>query len=153
MIKSGYLELDEIDYKILKELSKNSRRSSRDIARRLDLSVATVASRIKRLVETGVIKGFTIDLDAEKLGYDITVVMEVYVAKGKLLEVEREIAKLPGVCAVYDVTGEYDALVVARFRSRSELSNFTKKLLSMNNVERTNTHVVLNIIKENFKLI
>lgn len=153
MIKAEYLELDEIDYKILKELSKNSRRSSRDIARRLDLSVATVASRIKRLVETGVIKGFTIDLDAEKLGYDITVVMEVYVAKGKLLEVEREIAKLPGVCAVYDVTGEYDALVVAKFRNRSELSNFTKKLLSMNNVERTNTHVVLNVIKENFKLI
>ncbi len=147
------MELDEVDLRILSELAQNSRRSSREIARRLGLSVGTVANRIERMKEEGVIKRFTVDLDYEKLGYDITVVVDVYISKGNVVEVEKEIASLPGVLAVYDVTGDFDAVVLARFRNRAELSDFTKKLMSMEHVERTNTHVVLNSIKEDFVLI
>ena len=50
------------------------------------------------------------------------------------------------------VTGDVDAIVVAKFRSREELSKFTKELLSLPYVERTNTHVVLNTVKEDFTL-
>ena len=91
-------------------------------------------------------------LDFDKLGYDITAVTEILVSKGKLLEMEKEIAKLPGVCAVYDVTGEIDGVVVAKFRDREELSHFTKGLLTMPFVERANTHVVLTTVKEDFRL-
>jgi len=61
---------------------------------------------------------------------------------------EREIAKLPGVCAVYDVTGDTDGIVIAKFRTREELSLFTKSLLAMPFVERTNTHVVLRQLRK-----
>ncbi|MGB9733913.1 MAG: Lrp/AsnC family transcriptional regulator [Conexivisphaera sp.] len=147
------LDLDEIDLKILSELSENSRRSSREISRRLGLSVGTVASRIERMKEMGIIKRFTVDLDYEKLGYDITVVVDVYISKGNVVDVEREIASIPGVMAVYDVTGDFDAVVLARFRNRADLSTFTKRLMAMEHVERTNTHVVLNSVKEDFVLI
>ena len=62
-------------------------------------------------------------------------------------------SKLPNVCAVYDVTGLTDAMVVAKFRSRRELSKFTKGLLAMPYVERTNTHVVLTTVKEDFRML
>ena len=72
-------------------------------------------------------------------------------AKGKLLDVEHEVAKIPNVCCVYDVTGLTDAIVVAKFKSRKDLSDFTKWLLSLPYVERTNTHLVLTTVKENFR--
>jgi DNA-binding Lrp family transcriptional regulator len=75
------------------------------------------------------------------------------VAKGKLVETEAEIAKIPNVCGVYDVTGLTDAVIVAKFKSREDLGAFTKRLLNLQYVERTNTHVVLTTVKENFRLI
>jgi len=101
----------------------------------------------------GIIKGYTAILDYDKLGYELTVVTELTVSKGKLLEMEKEVAKIPNVCAVYDVTGATDAIVIAKFKSREELSNFTKSLLSMPFIERTNTHVVLTTVKEDFRLL
>ena len=147
------MQLDEIDYKILKILVRDSRMSYREIAKKLELAVGTVASRIRQLEANGVIKGYTIVLDHEKLGYGITTVTELTVAGGKLLEVDKVISKIPNVCCVYDVTGEIDSIVISKFRTREELSQFTKKILSIPHVERTNTHVVLTTIKEDFRLI
>jgi DNA-binding Lrp family transcriptional regulator len=67
--------------------------------------------------------------------------------------VENEIARLPNVCCVYDVTGLIDAAIIAKFRNRDDLSKFTKRLLSIPYVERTNTHVVLATVKEDFRII
>jgi DNA-binding Lrp family transcriptional regulator len=142
------VRLDEVDKAILRELISNARLSFREIARRIGVSTATVANKVRRMEEEGVIRGYTAIVDAEKLGYDIVAVIEVVISKGKVANVEEEIAKAPNVQAVYDVTGESDAMIVARFKSRAELSNFVKKLLSMEYVERTITHVVLNVKKE-----
>jgi DNA-binding Lrp family transcriptional regulator len=101
----------------------------------------------------GIISGYSALLDHEKLGYELTVVCEVTVSKGRLLEMENEIARLPNVCCVYDVTGLIDAVVIAKFKSRDDLSKFTKRLLALPYVERTNTHVVLTTIKEDFRLL
>jgi DNA-binding Lrp family transcriptional regulator len=145
--------LDEIDRKLLGELLRNSKRSYRELARAIGVSAATVINRVQRLESGGVIKDYSIRLDHERLGYELTVVTEIIVSKGKLLETEEEIAKLPCTCAVYDVTGLTDAMVVAKFKSRSSLSEFTKRLLSMPYVERTNTHVVLTTVKEDFRMM
>jgi DNA-binding Lrp family transcriptional regulator len=145
--------LDEIDKQILKELLVNSNRSYRELARAIGKSAATVINHVQRLESAGVITDYTVMLDFERLGFDLTVIMEVTVSRGKLLEVQREIAKLPYVCGVYDVTGEIDSIVIAKFKNRRELSEFPKDLLAMENVERTNTHVVLNTVKEDFRMI
>ncbi len=144
--------LDELDRKILSEYLKDCRISNRELAKKIGVSVGTVIARVKRLEKEGIIKGYTAIVDFEKLGYQLTAITELTVSKGKLLDVEEEAAKMPGVCAVYDVTGDVDAILIAKFRSREELSNYTKRLLSIPNVERTNTHVVLTTVKEDFRL-
>ena len=70
-----------------------------------------------------------------------------------MLEIEEEIAKHENVIAVYDVTGDTDTLVIAKFKNRKSVSVFVKKLLGIPNVENTVTHIVLNTIKEDSRLI
>jgi len=147
------MELNEVDKKILKALLEDARLSSRQIAKNVGVSTGTVLSRIKKMEEEGLIKGYSALLDHEKLGYQLTVVTEITVSKGRLVEMENEIAKIPNVCGVYDVTGLTDALVIAKFRTRDDLGHFTKRLLALPYLERTNTHVVLTTVKENFQLI
>lgn len=144
---------DKTDVKILKILLQDARLSFRQVAKKAGVSTGTALSRIKRMEQQGIIKGYSTIIDHEKLGYDLTAVTEITVSKGKLLELENEIAKWHGVCCVYDVTGLTDALVIAKFKNRKELSAFTKRLLALPLVERTNTHIVLSTIKENFSFI
>ena len=99
------MELNETDLKILKALLEDARFSSRQIAKNVGVSVGTVLSRIKRMEEEGLIKGYSVLLDHEKLGFQLTVVTEITVSKGRLVETENEIAKMSNVCSVYDVTG------------------------------------------------
>ena len=130
----------------------DGRASARELGERLGVSTSTVTAHLERLRKGGVLRGFTAVLDFQKLGYELTVVTEISVSKGKLLEMEREIARLPTVCAVYDVTGEIDAIIVSKCKDREELSRFTKGLLAMPFVERTNSHLVLATVKEDFRL-
>jgi DNA-binding Lrp family transcriptional regulator len=148
MLGEALKRLDEIDVKLLKALTSDGRASYRELAKRLGISVATVAYRLARLQRGGIIKGFTAVLDHAALGYEITAVIGIVIREGKLLEVQKEIAKDPNVLAVYDVTGEIDSIVIARFRDRHELSQFVKRVLGMQYVERTATHIVLEVVKE-----
>ena len=143
---------DETDKRIISEYLKDARISYREVAKRLQLAVGTVLSRTKKLENDGIIKSYSAILDYDKLGYDIIAISEITVSKGKLTDVENAIAKLSPTCAVYDVTGENDVIIVSKFKSREEMSDFTKKLLSMSNVERTNSKLVLNTVKEDFRL-
>jgi len=147
------MELSETDKKILKNLLEDARFSSRQIAKNVGVSVGTVLSRIKKMEEAGLIKGYSVILDHEKIGYELTVVTEITVSKGRLVEMENEIAKVPGVCGVYDVTGLTDAVIIGKFKNREDLGKFTKHLLALPYIERTNTHVVLTTVKENFRLL
>jgi DNA-binding Lrp family transcriptional regulator len=143
---------DELDSKLLLELQRNARRSFRELASEVKTSVATAINRVKAREEKGIIRGYSALVDPKKLGYE-TAIVELVVSKGKLLDVEREVARNPMVHQVYDVTGETDAIAVCKFKTRSELSQFVKSLLAMSNVERTVTHVVLTTVKEDFRLL
>jgi DNA-binding Lrp family transcriptional regulator len=145
--------LDELDRKILQGYLMDSRVSYRELAHKLGVSTTTVQARTQKLEKTGVIRGYSAIFDHERIGFQLTAITEVSVAKGKLLELEREVAKIPQVLAVYDVTGLTDAIVIAKFKSREELSKFTKTLLAMPFIERTNTHMVLTTVKEDFRLL
>ena len=144
--------MDDTDKKIIAEYLKDARVSYREVAKRLQLAVGTVLTRTKKLENDGIIESYSAVLNHDKLGYEIIAISEITVSKGKLIEVENAIAKLSPTCAVYDVTGENDVIIISKFKSRDEMSDFTKKLLSMSNVERTNSRIVLNTIKEDFRL-
>lgn len=147
------MDMDETDVKILRKLLFDARLSYRKVAEEIGVSPPTVLARVERLEKDGVIRSYSALLDHEKLGYDLTAIIEITAVKGKIIELEREIAKFPNVCAVYDITGLTDMVVIAKFRNRKELSNFVKKDISLPYVERTNTHVVLITVKEDFRFI
>ena len=142
--------IDQLDKQILKRLSDDSSISARTIAEELQKSPTTIANRIKKLKESGIIKDTGVVLNSQFLGFEWTVILEVLVAKGKLVDTENEIAKLENALAVYDVTGQTDIIVIGKFRNREELSHFTKRLLAMEYVERTISHIALNTVKEDF---
>jgi DNA-binding Lrp family transcriptional regulator len=145
------MSLDKTDEKILKILMKDARVSARQIALKLGISTVTAISRLKKLENEKIISGYTSLIDHEKIGYDITAIIEI-IAKKNVIDIENKLAKKDNVCCVYDITGNTDTVIVAKFKEREELSNFVKSLSSMANVENTITHVVLNTAKEDFRL-
>jgi DNA-binding Lrp family transcriptional regulator len=143
-------KIDDLDMELLRELRMDSRKSYREMGEKLKVAEGTIYNRINKLIELGIIKKFTAHVDFSKLGYDLIAIIGV-VAEGEYLrEVERKIAANPSVSAVYDVTGEYDAIIVTRFRSRGELDKFVKKLLSLPHVKKTYTMLALNVVKEEY---
>lgn len=145
--------LDEIDIRILRKLISDARLSYRNIAEQIGVSPPTVLARVEKLEKNKIIKSYSALLDHEKLGYDLTAIIEVTAIKNKVVEVEKVLSKYENVCAIYDITGLTDMLIVAKFRNRKELSDFVKKELSIPSVQRTNTHLVFITVKEDFKLL
>ncbi len=141
-------KIDKTDLRIIGALLKDARQSCRKIARTLKISPATILSHMERLRKGGVIRGYAAVLDYEKLGYDLQAIIEVRISKGRLIDVEKRIASYPGVYAVYDHTGGFDATILARFRNRRALDAFVKLIQGYDFVERTETKLVLNTIKE-----
>jgi len=77
----------------------------------------------------------------------------IRISDGKLIEAQEKIAEDPHVFAIYDVTGEWDSIVIAHFKGREDLNSFIKNVLSQKYVDRTVTHIVLNTVKDERKLI
>ena len=101
----------------------------------------TILSRIKKLEEQNIIQGYSVRLNHELLGFDITALIEIKSNKGKMLEIESEIAKYDSTIAVYDITGDADMVILAKFKTRELLSDFVKKVSAIPNVENTLTHL------------
>lgn len=140
----------DLDIEILRKLSEDGRISLRQLGKDLGNSPVTIKNHVEKLEKKGIITNYGAKINFEKIGYDIIALIELTISKGKMLEVEQEIAKNPHIFAIYDVTGEYDALIFARFKNRGDLSKMIKEELHASPyVERTNTHMVLNVIKEN----
>lgn len=144
--------VDELDMKILSLLQKNARLSYREIAKELGVAVGTVYNRIKRLEESGVIKGYAPIVDYEKLGFGLTALIGVKAQGKKIIDIERKIAESGRAMMVYDITGEFDIFVIAKFKDRADMNRFVKWLLSLDGVEKTNTSVVMQVVKEEPRL-
>lgn len=146
--KKELVSIDETDRKIIYLFEKDGRMSYRKIAKSLDISIGTVHNRVEKLLKTGVIKKFIPIIDQAKLGYSLTTIIGVRVKGGVLRNWEDRTAYHKNVLCMYDVTGEFDAILIARFKDTIELDQFIKGLLKEPDVQRTYTQTVLNIVKE-----
>jgi len=142
------MKIDDLDKRILNHLSSDSSIGLRELAQLLNVSFVTVRNRIKKLEDDGIITKYSARVDFNRLDYGVHVIIEVRIQKGKLLELEKKIANSPNVYALYDVTGDFDAVVIAKFQSTRVMDSFLKKIQTFDFVERTNTVLVLNTIKE-----
>ncbi|MDY6769716.1 MAG: Lrp/AsnC family transcriptional regulator [Candidatus Nanohaloarchaea archaeon] len=146
---SDTVELDELDRNILNVLLEDGRRSFRQVAEAVDSTPATVINRVDRLQEEGVITGYSADLDYRRLGYDGLAAVEVVVKGNSLEGVRSEIEDHDNVVTAYTMTGDTDILLLVAFRDRQELTGFVQEeLVGSDHVEKTITHMVLDVIKE-----
>jgi len=111
------MEIDEIDRRILAIVSEDARISLKDLAGRVNLSSPSTSERLRRLEDKGVIRGFTVDIDPEALGYSLQAIVRIRPLPGKLHIVQALIAEIPEVVDCDKVTG--DDCFVARLYLRS----------------------------------
>lgn len=145
-------ELDDVDHQIINLLQEDSRTSFRNIANKLKIAPGTVYNRIKKLEDKKVLKSYTVIVDPAKVGYDLAAVILIEAEGKHLLDVENEIAKMSNVVSVYDITGDFDIAIIARFKDRTGLNTFIKNLLKVPYVKKTVTNFALNVIKEDFRI-
>jgi len=141
-------DIDDLDFLILGELSRNSNQSFRTLAKKLGVAITTVIKRVEKLKQKGVIKRYSIEIDYEKLGYGLSAVVEIEGAKGETLGLEEKLSKHKNVSAVYDVTGQVDSIIIAKFKNSEELNEFIRSVLGMEEINKTTTHLVLKTVKE-----
>ncbi len=142
------IEMDELDKKILELLSDDGRKSYRKISRELGVSVGTVHNRVDKLTRYGIISKFVPVIDHEKLGYNLTAIIGLEIKGGTVGFLADKDEYKDNLLAVYDVTGQFDGFIIAKFRNTYELNAFIKQLLKEETVIRTYTQTVLNIVKE-----
>ena len=147
------MELNDKDSELLRCLNKNGKASQRELAGLTGLALGTVSNHLKFLEKKNIIRGYLPDIDPESVGFTLTSTINLRIAKGKIMEVQASIAKHSRVYAVYDITGEWDSLVLARFKDREEMDQFIKTVLSQKNIESTSTSLVLNNVKEEPRII
>ncbi len=141
-------EIDDIDKKIVNIILFDADTTNREIAAKCKIALGTVNNRIKKLKESGVIKKKTIIVDYEKLGYQIEVLIALKIRKGGFNEVAKALASDKNVFLVIDITGNYDAEILARFHTKRQLDEFVKKLQQQPFIESTSTRLILNIYRE-----
>ena len=147
------MELNYKDSELLKHLSNNGKASQRELAEVTGLALGTVSNHLKVLEKKKIIKGYSANIDPEKVGFTLSATIHLRITKGKIMDVQASIAKHPRVYIVYDITGEWDSLVLARFKNREEMDEFIKTTLSQKDIERTSTSLVLNNVKEEMRII
>jgi Lrp/AsnC family transcriptional regulator for asnA, asnC and gidA len=145
---------DETDLKILEILQQNSRTSFKKISQKVGVSEATVYNRVKKMEKEGLIKKYTVQLDLERFeNVWFTALIRVRLQSGKyVLDMSDMLRKMPHVHALYDVTGEYDFVLITRFSSHNELFKFIRELSAIEHVAHTNSHIVMKVFKEDFSV-
>ncbi|MFX1387110.1 MAG: Lrp/AsnC family transcriptional regulator [Promethearchaeota archaeon] len=135
--------LDEIDRNILRILQEDARKSYREIQDKLGISIGTIHNRIAKLKKNGVIEGYTLKLNNEKLGYKLTFLIRIN-CDGKFTEeILNEIKDTPEVCSVFHTTGEQSAALICRFKESEDVHNFIRELNKKEYITRTNSNMIL----------
>lgn len=131
--------MDALDRRIVELLTRDARLSLKALAQGVGLSSPSVSERLKRLEERGVIRAFTLDLDAQALGYTLQAIVRVRPLPGKLHIVQQLLEAMPEVCECDKVTGD-DCFIVRLFvRSMEELDAIIDRIADK---AETNTSIV-----------
>jgi Lrp/AsnC family transcriptional regulator for asnA, asnC and gidA len=146
------LSLDEIDKKILNKLQEDARKSFREIAEEAGLSEAAAFVRVKKLQESGFIKGFKAIVDPEMVGKKMTAIILLKADPKKYPRVLEELKKINDVYEIYDVTGSYYSILKVRTENTEALAKIIDRLGMVEGIVGTETAVVLRVIKEEISI-
>ena len=145
-------EFDELDKRIIELMCRSSQGSYRQIAKQLGVHPTTLIQRVKALESKGVINGYRANVDYMRMGYEFMGMVQIYV-EGNIIGVQESVRDLDQVISVMDVTGDCDSIAWIACRSREEFSDVLKNILAIKGVKKTNTSMILNLIKDPFDFI
>ena len=140
---------ENLDAKLVNSLLSNGRASLRSLGDELDVSVTTVSNHLRDLEDEGVIRGYTPIVDYDKLGYDVTAVLQLKVEGSALPDVTEKLKAEKQMVSVYEVTGDYDVIAIGKFTDTDGMNDQIKAILTDADIRESNTSVVLNAVTEN----
>jgi DNA-binding Lrp family transcriptional regulator len=140
---------EHLDAQLINALLADGRASLRSLAEDLDVSVTTVSNHLSDLEEEGVIQGYVPVVDYEKVGYDVTAIIQLKVEGDSLPDITDRLEGHKQMVSVYEVTGEFDVIAVAKFEDTDDMNDEIKSILTDPDINETNTSVVLNAPVEN----
>lgn len=136
--------IDAIDRRILRELLANARISFRDLGNKIHLSPNATAERVRKLVVSGVIRGFHADFDQAKLGQSLEAYVDVRLKPGTSAKMFETVAmKFSSVLSMTAMTGALDFRLRVACRDQTDLVQLIEVLRSKAGVQETNTSLIL----------
>ena len=140
---------ENLDERLINELLQDGRASLRSLAEDLDVSVTTVSNHLSDLEDRDIIRGYTPIVDYGELGYDVTAIIQLKVEGDALPDITDRLQDHRQMVSVYEVTGEFDVIAVAKFEDTDDMNDEIKTVLTEPDINESNTSVVLNAPVEN----
>jgi len=135
-------KIDAIDLKILAELQKDANISVPKLSKKINVNPSVVYSRIKRLTKRQLIRRFTIEVNDDVLGYNVSAIIGLNIDSKVREQILEEMLRMEGVRDVYEVTGRFDLLVRVKAKSLDDLhSTVSAKMGKLNGVNHTETFI------------
>jgi len=131
------------DEKLLAILKTNARASVSDLARALNLSRSTVQSRMLRLEESGVIKGYSVDYGDAYLSQMVSAHVSIKVKQKLTTKTNIELKQIDAISQLYAISGEFDLIAVVQAQNLEKLSHLLDDIGNLDGVERTTSSVIL----------
>ena len=137
---TDYFMADAIDLKIISRLQLNSRASFVEIGKQIGLSPSSVRERVQKLEETNVIKAYKIQLNYNKLGYGLEVMIMLKMFSGKLKDFNKQVHDFPEIKELFRITGPHNIFMKVVLKDQSHLQQFIDRLLLFG---EPTTHLIL----------
>ncbi len=142
---SSKLNLDKLDLQIISAMMDDAGISYADLGKNLSVSGGTIHVRIKKLQESGIVKGTRLNVDLKELGYDITAFIGIYLEKSSLYDtVAKDLKKIPEIVRLNYTTGNYSMFIEIVCRDIAQLRHVLHdELQKIKGIERTETLISL----------
>jgi DNA-binding Lrp family transcriptional regulator len=140
---------ENIDEKLVNLLIEDGRASLRELAEELDVSVTTVRNHIDELEESGVIDGYSANIDYEQMGYDVTAFFNLKVQGDDIESTVETVRSQEQIVSAHETTGEFDIVAIGRFEDTDDMNDHIKSVIATSDVVDSSTGVVLSTAKEN----
>ncbi len=137
-------KLDEIDHQILEVLIENARTPFTDIAKNLLVSAGTIHVRVKKMEEEGVIKGSTLTVDYDKMGYTFIAYVGIFLENSSTTEeVVQELLKIPEITVAHLTTGKFSIFCKLRAKDTRHAKDIIFSMDRISGIKRTETSISL----------
>ncbi len=145
-------KLDDLDLNVLRILQANSRESFSEISKKLGVPEATIRYRVKKLLGSGVIRGFYALIDPRKVGLPFSVIILIDADPGYLDEIFSKLKAMPETSHAFRLTGKYNIVAIFHARDMEHVNKINEDIRSLRGVRSVDTLLVTGLVYINPEL-